>query len=317
MIFFRFLVLFSVMLTTVFITTANASQQPRFLGTEKKFRSFVYNPNDVYRYLGHYTYQGFIEFASDESVQTISMGDPSLWLFEHLGNRLFLKPVGEYNSETNMTVITNKRIYHFELTAKEASGIDDKDLIFVAKFSYPDDKDKNIVQFPKAPKSDEPDMRNLSLYNFSYQYTGEPAIAPAKVFDNGEFTYFQFAKKSAEIPAIFTVDSSGFESLVNFRSAGSYIIVERLSPQFTLRSGPDIVCVYNSNMYSNGKLNSKFSAINQSGAPTSSGAFNPNIGSGFGASASPDVLQGLSQDTQLAPQEGPQSFGGYRGPIAQ
>ena len=233
--------------------TANSAQQPRFLGTEKKFRSYVYNPNDVYLYIGHYTYQGFIEFEGGETISTISMGNPSLWIFEHLGNRLFLKPVGEDNSETNMTVITNKRIYHFELIAKEAKGINDKDLIFVAKFVYPDEKDKNIVEFAKSDKSDEPDLHDLSIYNFGYQYTGEPAIAPLKVFDNGEFTYFQFPKKNAEIPAIFTVDGAGFESLVNFRSAGEYIIVERVAPQFTLRSGPDIVCIYNSTMYTNGK----------------------------------------------------------------
>ncbi len=265
--FFRFSVLLFLCLAPI---TAEAVQQPRYLGTEKKFRSYVYNPNDVYLYLGHYTYQGFIEFEGGETITTISMGDPSLWMFEHLGNRLFLKPVGEDNSETNMTVITNKRIYHFELIAKEAKGINDKDLIFVAKFVYPDEKDKNIVEFPKVDKSDEPDMHDLTIYNFNYQYTGEPSIAPLKVFDNGEFTYFQFAKKSAEIPAIFTVDAAGFESLVNFRSAGQYIIVERVAPQFTLRNGSDIVCVYNSTMYSNGK---SISTPRQIGGPVSPNSF--------------------------------------------
>lgn len=243
----KFFIIFLIITAT--FSNCLASQMPRFLGTEKKFRSYVYNPNDVYRYIGHYTYQGFIEFAEGETVSTISMGDPSLWLFEHLGNRLFLKPVGEDNSETNMTVITNLKVYHFELMAKEATGINDKDLIFVAKFLYPEEKDKNIVQFPKKPRSDEPDMRDLSIYNFAYQYTGEPSIAPIKVFDNGEFTYFKFTNKNAEIPAIFSVDSNGYESLVNFRSAGDYIIVERVSKQYTLRSGSDIVCVYNSGMY--------------------------------------------------------------------
>jgi len=239
----------------ILLITSNAlaAQFPHFLGSEKKFRSYIYNPNDVYRYVGHYTYQGFVEFEEGETIGTISMGNPSLWLFETLGNRLFLKPVGEDNSETNMTVITSKRVYHFELMAKEAKGINDKDLIFVAKFVYPDEKDKNLVSFPKAPISDEPDLRDLSPYNFNYKYTGEPAIAPVKIFDNGEFTYFQFAKKNAEIPAIFSVDSQGFESLVNFRSAGSYIIVERVSPQFTLRNGDQIVCVYNMALYTNGK----------------------------------------------------------------
>ena len=265
------------LLILFFSVSAQAAQLPRFLGTEKKFRSYIYNPNDVYRYLGHYTYQGFVEFEEGETVNTISMGDPSLWLFEHLGNRLFLKPVGEDSSETNMTVITNKRVYHFELVGKEAKGISDKDLIFVVKFAYPDEKDKNILEFPKIAASDEPDMRDLAQYNFNYQYTGEPAIAPLKVFDNGEFTYFQFSKKNAEIPAIFTVDAEGFESLINYRSAGSYIIAERVSPQFTLRSGSDIVCVYNTSMYSNGKQQSqvKRSKDGRLPQPSNFGAMEP------------------------------------------
>lgn len=255
-----------------------AAQFPHYLGSEKKFRSYIYNPNDVYRYVGHYTYQGFIEFEEGETIGTISMGNPSLWLFETLGNRLFLKPVGEDNSETNMTVISSKRVYHFELMAKEAKGIADKDLIFVAKFVYPDEKDKNLVEFPKTPLSDEPDMRDLSLYNFNYQYAGEPAIAPVKVFDNGEFTYFQFPKKNAEIPAIFSVDPDGFESLINFRAAGPYIIVERVSPQFTLRNGDEIVCVYNMSLYTNGKekvMRKANSTINN--LPSTATEIDPNV----------------------------------------
>ena len=258
-------------------SSAVAAQFPHYLGSEKKFRSYIYNPNDVYRYVGHYTYQGFIEFEEGETIGTISMGNPSLWLFETLGNRLFLKPVGEDNSETNMTVISSKRVYHFELMAKEAKGITDKDLIFVAKFVYPDEKDKNLVAFPKSLPSDEPDLRDLSIYNFNYQYTGEPTIAPIKIFDNGEFTYFQFAKKNAEIPAIFSVDSEGFESLINFRSAGNYIIVEKVAPQFTLRNGDEIVCAYNMNLYINGKEKQTIRKANSTinNLPTSATEINP------------------------------------------
>jgi type IV secretion system protein VirB9 len=236
---------------------------PRFLGTEKKFRSFLYNPNEVYRYIGHYTYQGFIEFEQGETIGTISMGNPSLWLFESLGNRLFLKPVGEDGSETNMTVITSKKVYHFELMAREAKGIADKNLIFVVKFVYPDEKEKNIVEFSKTNLSDEPDLRDLSKYNFNYQYTGEKSIAPSKVFDNGQFTYFQFSNKNSEIPAIFNVDADGFESLVNYRVSADYVIVERVGAQFTLRNGSEIVCVYNINLYSSGREKSSLKNNNE------------------------------------------------------
>jgi type IV secretion system protein VirB9 len=269
-----------------------ASQLPRYLGNEKKFRAYVYNPNDVYRYIGHYTYQGFIEFGGGEAITTISMGDPSLWLFEHLGNRLFLKPIAK-NADTNMTIITDLKVYHFELTAKIATSIDDSDLIFVAKFIYPDEKDKNILQFAKKPKSDAPDMRNLSLYNFNYEFTGEPTIAPVKVFDNGIFTYMQFSEANPEVPAIFSVDSSGFEELVNFRVAENYIIVERVAAQFTLRSGSDIVCVYNSNRLKTGvvtpraaaarPVSRRISTPGRFGSPSSSGPSRSPV-PGFGGS---------------------------------
>ena len=255
-IFLKFLVLFLI------CENSFGAQMPRFLGTEKKFRSYLYNPNDVYRYIGHYTYQGFIEFEEGETIGTISMGNPSLWLFESLGNRLFLKPIGEDGSETNMTVITSKKVYHFELMAREAKGIADKNLIFVVKFVYPDEKEKNIVEFAKTSASDEPDLRDLSKFNFNYQYTGEKNIAPSKVFDNGQFTYFQFSSKNAEIPAIFIVDADGFEALVNYRVTGDYIVVERVGAQFTLRNGSEIVCVYNINLYTTGKERSTLKSVN-------------------------------------------------------
>jgi type IV secretion system protein VirB9 len=252
-----------ILITNLSSNIALGSQMPRFLGTEKKFRSFLYNPNEVYRYIGHYTYQGFIEFEQGETIGTISMGNPSLWLFESLGNRLFLKPVGEDGSETNMTVITSKKVYHFELMAREAKGIADKNLIFVVKFVYPDEKEKNIVEFSKTNLSDEPDLRDLSKYNFNYQYTGEKSIAPSKVFDNGQFTYFQFSNKNSEIPAIFNVDADGFESLVNYRVSADYVIVERVGAQFTLRNGSEIVCVYNINLYSSGREKSSLKNNNE------------------------------------------------------
>jgi type IV secretion system protein VirB9 len=230
-----------------------ATQLPRYLGSEKKFRSYIYNPNETYRYFGHYNYQGIIEFDKGETATTISMGDPTLWLIETSGNRLFLKPVGEKNSETNMTVITAKRIYHFELMAKEAKGINDKDLIFIVKFSYPEDENKNIVEFPKVQAIEEPDLRDMSKFNFNYQYTGERAIAPSKIFDDGDFTYMQFADKRTELPAIYAVDSKGYESPINYRINRDYYIIEKIVPQLTLRSGTDIVCVYNLNTYTTGK----------------------------------------------------------------
>ena len=253
---------------------ANSSQLPRYLGKEKKFRMYIYNPYEAYRYIGNYNYHGSIEFqglsstpstpndpspaaqSQSEDITEVAIGNSSAWMWKisDSKNRLYLKPVGE-DANTNMTVKTSLgRVYNFELLARTPTGPDDENLVFATRFVYPDDVDKNILEFPKVQPSDIPDMRNLSIYNFNYDFTGEPEIAPIKVFDNGEFTYFQFARKSAELPAIFAVDPEGFESLVNFRVAGDYMIVERVGSQFTLRNGNEIVCVYNNNVLRTGKL---------------------------------------------------------------
>ncbi|MEI6187570.1 MAG: TrbG/VirB9 family P-type conjugative transfer protein, partial [Alphaproteobacteria bacterium] len=82
-------------------------------------------------------------------------------------------------------------------------------------------------------------------YNFNYDFTGEPRVAPLKVFDNGEFTYFQFKNKNISIPGFFEVLSDDTEALVNYQVVGNYIVLEKVTSKLTLRHGRDIVCVFN------------------------------------------------------------------------
>ncbi len=228
-----------------------AVQLPRIIGSEKRFRAYVYNPNEVYRYVGHYLSQSYIEFEEGEAVQTISMGDTSAWQTTVMDNKLFLKPVLNF-ANTNMTIMTNKRTYHFELDAVEAASVTEDDVLFYIKFMYPESGDKNIVVLDvNSKRSDLPDLRNLDAYNFDYEYSGSDNIAPSKVFDDGEFTYIEFPNKNSyEMPAIYAVDSDGYEAMVNYRIVENYIVVEQLASNFTLRSGNDIVCIYNNNLYS-------------------------------------------------------------------
>lgn len=224
-------------------------QLPRVIGSEKRFRAYVYNPNDVYRYIGHYLSQSYIEFEKGEQVKTISMGDTTAWQTIVMDNKLFLKPTGSY-PETNMTILTDKRTYHFELDALELSNIVDDDVLFYVKFIYPESDDKNIVMFnTNKTRDDMPDLRDLSKYNFNYEFSGSSQVAPIKVFDDGEFTYLEFADRNAELPAIFAVDSEGYEKVVNFRIVENYVVVEQVTSQLTLRNGVDIVCVYNNSIY--------------------------------------------------------------------
>ncbi|MBN8828398.1 MAG: P-type conjugative transfer protein VirB9 [Sphingobacteriia bacterium] len=222
---------------------ASALREPKPTLIDSRLRVIVYNPEDVFKLMGFYGYQASVEFDDSETIESISMGDSVAWQIVPAGKRLFLKPI-EPEATTNMTLITNKRVYHFELHAKEAEDINDPEMVFNVKFIYPDEGFTNNLQ-NFASSSQGPDLSHPEKLNFNYTISGVDGISPIKIFDDGEFTYFEFRDKNAEIPAIFLVDSLGKEGLVNYRVAGKYVVVERVASQFTLRNGNDIVCVFN------------------------------------------------------------------------
>lgn len=224
---------------------AVALQSPRAIATDSRIRTVRFSPNEVYQFIGHYGYQSSIEFAEDEKVQTVSIGDSVAWQVNPSGNRIFLKPI-EQNALTNMTVITDKHTYLFELHAEETKDIRDKNLVFAVRFIYPQDDAGGVdfSQFEPLPDIDS----HPEKFNFNYSVRGSNVIEPLRIFDDGEFTYFEFRDKNGEIPAFFKVDGGGNEELINFRKRGNYIVVERVSSRYTLRRGPEILCIYNDRM---------------------------------------------------------------------
>lgn len=221
-----------------------ALQEPRSIATDFRLRTVRYSPNEVFKFTGHYGYQSSIEFSPEETIQTVSIGDSIAWMVDPAKDRLFIKPI-EQDAMTNMTVITDKRTYHFELHAMETEDIQDQSMVFVMRFVYPEDDAVGManMQDPVPDYQGEPDK-----FNFNYMIQGSEMIAPIRIFDDGEFTYFEFREKNADVPAIFFVDAASNEELINFRTVGNFIVVERVSPIYTMRRGPYIVCVYNQNM---------------------------------------------------------------------
>ena len=221
---------------------ANATEVPRALPVDHRVRTVVYKQDEVYKLTGHYKYQSVIEFAKDEEIKTISMGDSTAWMLNPSGSRLFLKPV-EQDATTNMTLITNKHTYLFELHARETDKVDDPEMVFVLRFVYPDGGDTQ--SFSKYLDAVPDFTENPEKYNMAYTISGNDEIAPMRIFDDGEFTFFQFKDKNAEVPAFFWVDEDNNEALINYRTRGDYIVVERVTDRFTLRHGNYLVCVFN------------------------------------------------------------------------
>lgn len=225
---------------------AFASREARPIKIDHRVRTVMYQPDEVYKFTGHYRYQSSIEFAPDEEIKTISMGDSTAWMLNPSGNRLFLKPL-EQDATTNMTLITNRRVYLFELHAHEADNIEDPNMVFIMRFIYPDDNAARTVSqyLDSVPAPDLSDPQERAKFNFNYSISGTDEIAPVRIFDDGEFTFFQFRDKNADIPAFYWVDEQGNEALINYRTRGDYIVVERVTRRMTLRHGARIVCVFN------------------------------------------------------------------------
>lgn len=242
-----------------------AASTPTGFSVDERVKNVVYNENDVISLTGYYGYQTTIRFANYEKIQNISIGDSVAWQVvpNKVGNILFVKPVEE-RATTNMTVITDRRIYNFELTSGQAHSPKDGRITYMLKFSYPQD---SILDFtsdetgtqsfvpasnrPFAPSSISPTGRISSVgaprdLNFDYSYKGEDNLAPSTVFDNGEFTFFKFSNQT-DLPAIFEVDQDRNESVVNYHLENGYVVVESLGRQFTLRHGDEEACVFNDN----------------------------------------------------------------------
>lgn len=230
-----------------FIMPAIGAKAPQDGRIDPRIRNIVYNPNDVFVIHGHYRYSTHIVFAEDEVIEHVSPGDSIAWQFYLKKNHLFLQPV-EDQADTNLSVLTNKRMYNFELKAGEAQSSSDTSLSFVVQFRYPEEELKKKMagntQSKKKARSRVQSGLNPETLNFSYSMRGNTQIAPNKVFDDGKFTYFQF-ENNVKTPAIFMVDADKKESLVNYHVKGPYIVVQSTGSQFMLRQGKQATCIYN------------------------------------------------------------------------
>jgi len=234
-----------------------AADVPVPVATDSRIKTFVYSENDVFNLVTHYGYQSNIEFGLQEEIETISVGDRVGWQIVPAGRRLFVRAMA-VNARTNMTVVTNKHAYQFDLASVSTPMTPNEELAYVVRFFYPDDK-KNIVPFSGVPYADDtraPVSGAVSAAsvanNYNYTFSGNDAIAPVKLFDDGNATYFKFRSPSIA-PHIYRVKANGKETLLSPRRAGEYWVVDTISPRFTLRQDSAVVCVYNEKFSSSPK----------------------------------------------------------------
>lgn len=203
---------------------------------DPRVRTVMFKEDTIVALRGHYGYQMTVEFGADERIENVSIGDSLAWQVtpNRRADTLFLKPI-EFDAATNMSVITNKRRYTFQLSAEAPSGAGDPNIIYRVKFTYLPDVAPTVLDAVAAP---------LAVINRSYSVSGSVKNMPSQVYDDGTLTYFEWPA-GTPTPAVFAVASGGQEAVVNFVMRGSLMVVERVSPAFILRNGTDETRVIN------------------------------------------------------------------------
>lgn len=223
-------------------TPALAESNPRPGALDARIRNVRFQKDQVVSIEATYGISTMVVFGEGEKIESIAVGDSLAWRVEpnKRGNIIFLKPV-EPNAQTNMNVVTDKRLYSFVLTSNERAS---KAQVYKIRFRYPDDETDARLLNEARTLASLPNQKGFrrDRLNLSYAYKGSDATKPSVVFDDGVKTWFRF---SGEVPAIFIVDAARNESLVNFRREGEYLIVDKVSYQWTLRNGEEVTCLFN------------------------------------------------------------------------
>lgn len=228
-------------------TIANAELLARPGRLDPRIRSLPYSAEQVFQVTGTYGLVTTILFGADENVTQVVAGDTVSWQILTSADRrsLTLKPM-EKDAATNLSVVTSKRTYSFDLRVNDSKAMQNQ--TFKLKFTYPEDAGlKGTAELWKQAQDAQrnPNIKNIrrDKVNYDYGFKGNDVAKPVWVFDDGLKTFMKF---TGDIPGIFIVDTKRRESLVNYRREADYIVIDKVSRQWSLRYGTEEeTCLFN------------------------------------------------------------------------
>jgi type IV secretion system protein VirB9 len=202
-----------------------AQIQPQPLGSDPRIQVVDYNPDQIVQIQAAPGVQVTLQFASDEQIATIAVGDSSAWQVtaNRRGDLLFVKPISGVT--TNLTVATDARVYLFELSPMfdASSGVP-----YTIRFRYP-----LPAETATAEAGTTPEIQGL------YRLSGARALRPTRMADDGVRTYIEWPEESA-LPAVYTIDSQGREALVNGNMRDGLYVIDSVLPSLVFRIDQDV-----------------------------------------------------------------------------
>lgn len=226
---------------------AAAATVPPAGKVDARVRVVAYNADDVITLQGYVGYQIHLQFAEGEEFVNLGSGDNGAFDVGAERNHLFIKPK-EARASTNLTVLTNRRAYHFDyvVSATAPTGAAARRMVYSVRFSYPEDEARAAAADLERRRVEER-MRHVAGYrprNTDYWFCGSESLKPMSAYDDGVHTRLRFQARS-EFPAIFVQNDDGSESLLNFNVDEDEVVIHRVAPRLVLRRGKLAGCVVN------------------------------------------------------------------------
>lgn len=231
---------FTLLLLASSYVQTQAAQDPVGFQSDVRIKKFVYDENNVYNLSLYLKSVTAIQFAPDEVVRSILIGDSASWEVVKLqsGNVISIKPIIDA-AVTNMTVYTDQRVYTFQLRSVGLMKAGSAAQTFRTIFSYPETADAASAE---AAELQEMKYRPSGPVNTDYLVSGRAEFRPVAVADNTLQTVFELPSGSPR-PAVFKVGADKRERLINSRTDGRRMIVDGVSSYWVLRIGDETVCV--------------------------------------------------------------------------
>ncbi len=175
----------------------------------------------------------------------VAAGDTARWIVGEASSgegssrrtHILVKP-SEPHLVTNLVINTTKRSYHVELRSGSTG------YMAAVAWRYPEDELIALEAKRQAERQVQQTRVQTGIdplkLNYGYRISGSnPPWRPVLIFDDHSRTYILFPETIAtsELPPLFLVGEKGEAELVNYRTSGRYMIVDRLIDRAELRLG--------------------------------------------------------------------------------
>lgn len=212
----------------------------------------LYDPDEVVVIEGRTNVQATIRFGEDEFIENVAIGDSTKWQVtpNRRANLLFVKPLSE-RAATNMTVVTDRRAYLFDLVASPAH----RNPVYVLAFTYPPEPEAvqqadgtvpptgpNAIELAAA--SDPYAVLDPAALNFAWKAEGDRSLLPASVYDDGSAVFLSWPP-GTPLPAVLVKDHKGVEGPLNYAVRGDVLVVDGVPGELVLRSGEETATLRN------------------------------------------------------------------------